>query len=66
MKQSCEMVEKNLCLGCVGLAEEDWQGKYKCNYYKELKRRTEDDKIYFRFNNWSSNRNVTFNTNNSI
>lgn len=40
-KNNCEMVEKGLCLGCVGLAEKDWQGKYKCKYYQELKRKKE-------------------------
>ena len=34
---NCEMVEKGLCTGCVGLAEKDWIGKEKCNTYKELK-----------------------------
>lgn len=37
MEQRCEMVENKLCLGCVGLAEKDWQGKHTCKYYKEIK-----------------------------
>ena len=34
---SCEMFEKKLCLGCVGLAESDWCGPEKCEIYKILK-----------------------------
>lgn len=34
---NCEMVEKGLCTGCVGLAEKDWVGKERCNTYKELR-----------------------------
>ena len=41
---NCEMVEKGLCTGCVGLAEKDWIGKEKCNTYKELKNVVE---VYF-------------------
>lgn len=36
MNNNCEMIEKNLCLGCVGLAEKDWVGKYNCPIYKQL------------------------------
>ena len=36
MNNGCEMVEKNLCLGCVGLAEKDWAGKHNCPIYKQL------------------------------
>ena len=36
MNNGCEMVEKNLCLGCVGLSEKDWVGKYNCPIYKQL------------------------------
>lgn len=38
---NCEMIELNLCLGCTGLAEKDWQGKYKCKYYQQLKQSEE-------------------------
>lgn len=34
---NCEMVEKGLCTGCVGLAESDWIGKEKCETYVYLK-----------------------------
>lgn len=37
MNNGCEMVEKGLCLGCTGLAEKDWAGKYKCSHYYLLK-----------------------------
>ena len=35
-KYKCEVMEKNYCGGCVGLVENDWQGKYECKYYKEF------------------------------
>lgn len=35
---NCEMIEKGLCTGCVGLAERDWIGKEKCEIYKDLKK----------------------------
>jgi len=38
-KYDCEMVKNNLCSGCVGLAEQNWIGKYKCSYYWELVRK---------------------------
>lgn len=41
MYYDCEMVKYNLCLGCTGLAESDWQGKYKCKYYQQLKQSEE-------------------------
>ena len=44
MNNGCEMVEKNLCLGCVGLAEKDWAGKYKCPIYKQLLTEVKNDK----------------------
>lgn len=34
---NCEMLEKGLCIGCVGLAEQDWCGPEECEIYKELK-----------------------------
>ncbi len=37
MYNNCEMIEYNLCLGCTGLAEKDWIGKYKCKEYNKLK-----------------------------
>ena len=37
-KYECEMVLNNKCLGCVGLYERDWVGKYKCTIYQELKK----------------------------
>ena len=40
MFKGCEMVEKNLCAGCTGLAEKDWVGKFKCPIYHELKDRS--------------------------
>lgn len=33
---NCEMIEKGLCTGCVGLAENDWIGKEKCEIYRKL------------------------------
>lgn len=34
---NCEMIEEGLCTGCVGLAENDWIGKERCEIYRELK-----------------------------
>lgn len=34
---NCEMLEKKLCTGCVGLAEKDWCGPEGCEIYKNLK-----------------------------
>ena len=34
--KECEMIQKNLCLGCTGLAEDDWIGKEQCKTYQEL------------------------------
>ena len=42
-KYICEMVFNNMCLGCAGLGERDWVGKYQCKHYKELKRKMIDD-----------------------
>lgn len=42
-KYKCEMVLNNKCLGCVGLYEKDWIGKYKCTTYQELKRKINYD-----------------------
>lgn len=42
-KYNCEMLSNNLCLGCVGLYERDFIGKYKCKNYQELKRKLRDD-----------------------
>lgn len=42
-KYNCEMVFNNMCLGCVGLAEKDWAGKYQCKHYQELKRKMKSD-----------------------
>lgn len=42
-KFECEMVLNNKCLGCTGLAEKDWQGKYKCEQYQKLKRKQNYD-----------------------
>lgn len=36
-KNDCEMVAKGLCLGCTGLVEYNWVGKYKCKIYNELR-----------------------------
>ena len=30
--KDCELVKLNLCLGCVGLTEVDWQEPEKCPY----------------------------------
>lgn len=35
--KSCEIMEKGLCLGCVGLAEHDWIGPEQCLQYKKYK-----------------------------
>lgn len=37
-KFDCEMFKKNKCLGCVGLGEKNWAGKYQCEEYKKLVR----------------------------
>ena len=42
MKQ-CEMVQKNLCLGCTGLAEDDWIGKEQCKEYQRLSKMSDLD-----------------------
>ena len=42
-KYNCEMVLNNKCLGCVGLAQKDWVGKYKCELYQKLKKETKND-----------------------
>ena len=36
--KDCEMVNKNLCTGCTGLAENDWIGKEQCKEYQRLKK----------------------------
>lgn len=41
-KFDCEMFRNNRCLGCVGLGEKDWCGKYYCKTYNRLKK----EKIY--------------------
>lgn len=33
--KGCELVNKNLCTGCVGLGEKDWIGKETCPTYKK-------------------------------
>ena len=38
-KYDCELIHFNLCLGCTGLAEKDWVGKYQCEHYKKWKKR---------------------------
>lgn len=38
MNSGCEMVYRNLCLGCVGLGEKDWAGKYNCPIYNQIKK----------------------------
>ena len=38
-KYICEVMQKGLCLGCVGIAEKDWVGKYQCEFYKKNKTR---------------------------
>lgn len=43
VKYMCEMVLNNRCLGCVGLGEKDWVGKYNCSIYKKLKGKKSDD-----------------------
>jgi len=35
MKQ-CNVFNKGLCTGCVGLAEADWIGPERCSTYKQL------------------------------
>lgn len=35
--KSCELMEKGLCLGCVGLAELNWVGPEQCSEYKKYK-----------------------------
>lgn len=61
MINDCEMVEKNLCLGCVGLAENNWSGKYKCKNYQQLRQKKEGSingySCYNRFNNRNIYRN---------
>lgn len=36
--KSCEIMEKGLCFGCVGLSEKDWVGPEQCKYYQEFKK----------------------------
>lgn len=36
-KYICEVMLKGLCLGCIGLAEKDWVGKYQCEHYNKMK-----------------------------
>lgn len=33
--KDCELINKNLCTGCVGLGEMDWMGKEVCPTYKK-------------------------------
>ena len=41
-KNKCELIEKNLCLGCTrSLAEKDWEGAEKCVFYKKYKQQQE-------------------------
>ena len=35
--KECSVFRKKLCLGCVGLAEQDWIGPEQCEIYKKLK-----------------------------
>ena len=51
MNNDCEMVEKGLCLGCVGLAEDDWCGKYKCSQYYLLKSMEKNTKKEMKYGN---------------
>lgn len=39
MKQ-CSVFNKNMCLGCIGLAEPDWIGPEQCEIYKKLNNAT--------------------------
>lgn len=35
--KECEMIKRNLCTGCTGLAEKDGCGPEQCETYKKLK-----------------------------
>lgn len=39
MKQ-CSVFNKGLCLGCTGLAEQEWTGAEQCSIYKKLNNAT--------------------------
>lgn len=41
MKNDCEVLKAGKCLGCVGLAEKDWIGKYQCEEYKKWRKSNE-------------------------
>ena len=34
--KDCAVFIKELCIGCVGLAERDWRGPEQCSIYKKL------------------------------
>ncbi len=38
--KECEMIKRNLCTGCTGLAEKDWCGPEQCETYKNLKNKS--------------------------
>lgn len=54
MNSGCEMIEKGLCLGCTGLAEKDWVGKYKCSNYYMLKSMEKQKKGKNKYDNQTS------------
>lgn len=46
-KENCELIKKNLCLGCTrSLAEKDWQGAENCPYYKKYKGSYKNEDIW--------------------
>lgn len=38
--KECEMIKRNLCTGCTGLAEKDWCGPEQCETYKKYKNKS--------------------------
>lgn len=46
MFNDCEMFRMNLCLGCVGLAEKDWAGKYCCTTYNAMRKKVKNGYRY--------------------
>lgn len=43
-KYFCEVMINGLCLGCTGLFEKDWVGKYQCEQYKKIKEKLKNGK----------------------
>lgn len=44
--KECIVFKKNLCLGCTGLAEKDWQGAEKCPFYKKKQQEIKNESLW--------------------